>query len=131
MASFWVRVVRSPRFWFWTIVAGLMAFPLWCATAYPRGLVMAFIDHQRGHYEVVNFDIGKYGTPAELLKEKYDVEVKQRELEQAHFWEEWYVEGYNDASENLLISKHGTDIFDECTREAEEKKKPNQGPTDW
>src|SRR5262245_31023182 len=109
----------------WLIAAGigcLLAF-VWPLTAYPRGMLRAYIDHARGHFEQKTFG---YPAPwrweyARLLEEKYGVKlnaVAGCEVDYSLFE---YVEGYNAVSTSLLIDHFGHDIFEECYTLARER----------
>ena len=92
----------------------------WWLSAYPRGVIAAWIDSARGHHE-----IKVYGLPApwrseyaRLVYERYGVEINpvagcvvSQELV-------WYVDGYNSVARQRILARHGKDIFAECTKEA-------------
>src|SRR4051794_24024950 len=75
MASLPARLLRSWRAWATVLSGGLAGVLLWYLTPYPRGMLMARIDHALGHYEVkghgcVDFSTVKY---ARLLHQKYGI----------------------------------------------------------
>ncbi len=92
----------------------------WRFSAYPRGMLVAWADHARGHYEVQT-----YGYPMpwaweyrRLIQDRYGVEVHSvagcvvtEDLVQ-------YVRGYNDVSRSRIQARFGKDIFAECAEEA-------------
>jgi hypothetical protein len=95
----------------------LALLPAWYLSAYPRGMLMACIDHARGRYEVREY----YGLPgaweyqyAVLLRTTYRVELRFLSESPESGQEEWFTAGYNDASRRLLIIHHGSDIFAKC-----------------
>ena len=113
--------LNSVRTWTIAVLVGLAAYTAWYFTAYPRGMLMAYVDHARGRDEVLC-----YGLPGpcffeecQLLQERYGVNqylvagcVVSHELRS-------YADGYNSVSQRLIIEKHGKDIFKECEALAE------------
>lgn len=109
----------------------LLAVIVWWLTAYPRGMVVAWFDHARGHYE-----IKVYGFPApwsceyaRLLKLRYGIEVNAVAgcvvTEQLVH----YVAGYNAVSQPRIETRFGKDVFAECAddaRKAWEREHPNE-----
>ena len=114
---------QSRRARFLTIMVVLGLVGLWYPTAYPRGMLMAFIDHACGHYEIqtYGYPVAWYREYSSLLREKYDVQLNM--VAGCVVWPtlEWYVDGYNSVSESLLKDKYGQDIFRECSDLAREK----------
>jgi uncharacterized protein (TIGR03067 family) len=116
-------LLKSRRAWAGFAVVGLLLVVGWYVSAYPRGMLMAHLDHALGHHEMK-----VYGLPepweeayAELLRQRYGVKwnfvagcVVPEELAR-------YANGYNAVSRRLLIEKHGKDIFEECNAVAEQK----------
>jgi len=117
-------MLKSRRAWFMTVLVVLALVLVWCLMPYQRGMLMAHINHARGHYEVKviggspfpESKAEEFAKYAQLLQERYGVElnvvagcVVTDELDQ-------YVKGYNSASERLLRKKHGLDIFEECKK---------------
>src|SRR5437764_764220 len=102
-------LLRSRRGWAAAIVAGLALFPVWYFTAYPRGMLAAYIDHLRGHDEVYVSDPGLpptwEGEYPRVLKEKYGVAVKHV-AGSLPLQEEWFTTGYNTVSERLLVEQY-------------------------
>ena len=93
----------------------------WCFLAYPRGVIVAWVDYTRGHYEVQTF-----GYPApwawefrRLIQERYGVEVKAVAGCVVSPQLVWYVHGYNSVSCSRLRKKFGKDILAECVKEAQ------------
>lgn len=104
------------------IVAAVTLALGWWVSAYPRGMIAAWIDHARGHYEVQTF-----GLPApwareyrRLVKERYGVEVKAVAGCEVAENLVSYVQGYNSVSQQRILARHGKDIFAECLTEARE-----------
>jgi hypothetical protein len=102
-------------------VAALVALPVvWWASTYPRGVLMAHLDHARGHYEVQTA-----GLPApwewdfaRLLEERYGVQLNRVAGCNVPHSLRSYITGYNSVSVRLLEEKFGKDIFPECAAEA-------------
>jgi hypothetical protein len=114
------------------VLATVVFVVVWYAGSYPRGMAMAYIDHARGHYEEKTYG---YPSPtrweyARLLKERYDVKLHAVAGCMVYPHEEWYVGGYNDVSEHLLLKKHGKDIFAECAGEASRTWRAEH-PSEW
>jgi hypothetical protein len=113
---------RSRRAWGLTVAAAVA----WYVGAYPRGMLMAYIDHARGHYEIQAAGlpppwVGRY---TRLLEDRYGVRlncvagcVVTNNLM-------WYVGGYDSVSKRLLVEKHGRDIFAECASVAQQQWRP-------
>jgi len=102
------------------LVALVVAPLVWWFSAYPRGIVAAYFDLCRGHYE-----IQVYGLPPpyeqeyiSLLRERYGVDLCA--LAGCEIWPdvEWYAAGYNSVSVPAIDSHFGKDVFSECAREA-------------
>jgi uncharacterized protein (TIGR03067 family) len=116
-------LLKSRRAWAGFAGVGLLLVVAWYASAYPRGMLMAHLDHALGHHEMK-----VYGLPepweeeyAELLRQRYGVKwnfvagcVVPEELAR-------YANGYNAVSRRLLIEKHGKDIFAKCSALAEQQ----------
>jgi hypothetical protein len=103
-----------------TALAALALVVAWYLTAYHRGMLAAYLDHSRGHYEVQT-----YGFPAEwrheyarLLRERYGVELNAVAGCVVSHDLVAYVDGYNAASRRLLTARFGSDIFADCRRQA-------------
>jgi len=101
----------------------LASVVVWFAASYPRGMLMAYIDHVCGHYEEKG-----WGYPApwrheyiRLLRERYGVE--EDIVGDCMLWPttEMYAEGCNDASGPLLVRKYGKDNFAECAAVAKQE----------
>src|SRR4051812_6534597 len=101
-SSHWRRTwFGSSRAWTVGLTLGIL---LWVVMPYPRGALMAYFDHARGHYELKS-----YGLPgpwdeecAERLKEKYDVELNRVAGCEITPWLAWYAGAYSSVSERLL-----------------------------
>jgi hypothetical protein len=106
------------------VVAAVVAmFVLWYAASYPRGVLMAHLDHARGRYQVLSA-----GLPvpwaweyARLLEERYGVEMNWVAGCDVPLSLAWYIGGYNPTSRRLLKEKYGRDIFRECAAEARQR----------
>jgi hypothetical protein len=116
-------LLKSRRAWALAVVAVLLVYPMWYFTAYQRGMLMAHIDHARGHDEVQT-----YGLPvplwtvyANLLKDRYDVDLHPVAGCVVDDQLVWYVGGYNSVSCRLIEQKHGRNIFQECQALAAKK----------
>jgi hypothetical protein len=104
------------------IAIGIVSlYSLWYCTAYPRGMLAAHIDHERGRHEV---QVIGYPCPWEseydsLLRSRYGVEL--RTVAGCVVSEDlcWYVSGYNSVSRRLANERYGKDIFAECAADAE------------
>jgi uncharacterized protein (TIGR03067 family) len=116
-------LLKSRRVWVVLAVLSLLLVVGWYASAYPRGMLMARIDHARGHYKfkVYGSLIPWEKEYARLLQQRYGVAwdrvascVVSEELA-------WYAGGYNSVSQHLLLEKYGKDIFEECNAVAEQK----------
>ncbi len=60
------------------VFALFLALPVaWYFTAYPRGMLMAYIDHARGHYEEKRYGLPFFfeGDDRDQLRQKYGVTV--------------------------------------------------------
>src|SRR5258708_3831087 len=76
-------LLKSPRAWAIFAVVSLLLGAAWHMTAYPRGMLMARLDHAREHYEVKTYggpplsplDAERAAEYARLLRERYDVEL--------------------------------------------------------
>ena len=88
LGSVWSRRARLVAVW-----AGVALVVLWIPLAYPRGVLLAYLHHARGHYEL-KLDLAGGCMPSP--------------------WLVWYVDGYNSVSERLLIQKYGRNVFREC-----------------
>jgi len=110
----------SGRIRLWIIAVGLGLAHLWFPTAYPRGMLMAHLDHARSHDEVWGYGYPPPWSPTyhQLLQQKYGV-VSRTAGGCSPFppWE-WYADGYNGVSGRLLIEKYHRDIFEECADSA-------------
>jgi hypothetical protein len=99
-------------------------FVVWWAAAYPRGVLMAHLDHARGHYEVLSGGppppqwVSEYER---LLEERYGVQVNWVAGCDVPMSLRWYIHGYNPTSRRLLEEKFGKDIFAECAAEARQQ----------
>jgi hypothetical protein len=104
------------------VIVAAVSLLLWWPAAYPRGMVMACLDHACGHHEVLVYGLvkGPLFTSNRLLWERYGVETHLGGCVVTP-WEDWYAEGYNAVSRRLLIWKYGRDIFSECHGEAERR----------
>jgi hypothetical protein len=111
------RLLRSR--WFW-VSAVVFALPCWFGTAYPRGAVVARIDHARGLDVIL---AAGYPAPwsddcADLLRVRYGVKVERVAGCVIPPGLDWYIDGYNGVSERLLMQRFGKDIFAECNADA-------------
>jgi len=122
-------LLKSRRVWVVLAVVSLMLVVGWYTSASPRGMLMARIDHARGHYEVKTYggppptpdEAEMYTEYARLLRERYGVELN--DVAQCVVAEELarYANGYNAVSRRLLIEKYGRDIFKECAASAQRR----------
>ena len=104
------------------VLAAIILLPCgWWASAYPRGMVAAWIDGLRGHDEVQTFGLprGSSWEAARLLSTRYAVEtnrvagcVVSQDLV-------WYVRGYNSVARSRINARFGKDVFAECLDAAE------------
>jgi hypothetical protein len=125
-----MRLLRKPHGWLLAAFIGFALVFAWQVTAYPRGMLMAHIDHARGHYEQKSC----YPCPSRweyrrLLKEKYGVAVTSVGSCCVSESVASYADGYNAVSTPLLIDRFGRDIFTECHTLAKNKwdeENPNQ-----
>jgi hypothetical protein len=112
-------------------VVGLVALAVgWWSSAYPRGMLMAWADHARGHYEIKT-----YGLPASwdgefsrLARERYGVKVNHVAGCVVSENLVWYADGYNWVSESRLRARFGKDIFAECAADARAAAQRDHGP---
>jgi hypothetical protein len=125
-------LLKSRRAWALAIVVLLLSYPVWYFTAYQRGMLMAHIDHARGHHEVQTYGLPELWDTvyANLLKDWYDVDmypvagcVVDDQLVR-------YVGGYNAVSCRLIEQEHGRDIFQECEALAKTKWR-NEHPEEF
>ena len=106
------------------LVAGgllILAIVGWWPTAYPRGMLVAWFDQVRGHYEIQVYG----GPPApwegewrRLTLERYGIEVNPVAGCVVTSDLVWYVDGYNAVSRTRIEARFGKDIFTECADEA-------------
>jgi hypothetical protein len=105
--------------------AAVVALPvLWYASAHPRGVLVAHLDHARGRYEVLSAGYpapwsGEYSC---LLEERYGVKINRVADCVVSPWLGWYINGYNPTSRRLLEERYGKDIFRECAEEARQQR---------
>ncbi len=104
------------------LICRLVSVVAWFAGSYPRGMLMAYIDHACGHYEVKDWGlpppwIGEY---TRLLEEKYGVSYRSVGGCMVFPSVGWYADGYSSVSRPLLVRKYGKDIFAECAAAAEQ-----------
>jgi hypothetical protein len=92
----------------------------WWFSAYPRGMLVAWIDQARGHHEMQ-----VYGLPApwsheyaQLLKSGYGVEIHAVAGCVVTNQLVSFVDGYNAVSVSRIEARFGKDIFAECADEA-------------
>jgi hypothetical protein len=119
-----IRLPRTVLGWAKTIFAALALIVAWYFTAYPRGMLMACIDHARGQYEMKTYGYPFYPEREEytrLLDERYG--VKMHAVAGCVVSEDlvWFADGYNAASVPLLNARNGKDIFEECWRLARQQ----------
>lgn len=102
------------------VVALVILAAGWWFSAYPRGMIAAWADDARGHYEVKVFGLPPpwVGEFARLVRERYGVEVNPvagcivtQDLV-------WYVDGYNSISLPRIRARFAKDIFAECVADA-------------
>jgi len=108
----------------------------WLFCAWPRGAIMAHVDHIRGHAEIKTFGLpaswrGEYGR---LLQEKYNVKLNTVAGCCVTPGLVSYVGGYNQVAKWYAIRRIGKDVFQECAEQArinwEVKHRANQVPED-
>jgi hypothetical protein len=119
-----IRLPRTALGWAKAVTAVLALLVAWYFSAYPRGMLMACIDHARGHHE-----LQVYGYPfyperelyARLLGERYG--VKLHAIAGCVVSEDlvWFAAGYNAISQCLLNARYGKDIFEECWEQARQE----------
>lgn len=113
-----LRAVKSRGEWVVIVaVTGVTIFVLWELAAYPRGAVMAYIDHACGRYELktYGFPIWVWDEPyCRLLEERYGVHMDPIADCTVSPNIEWYADGYNTVSKRLFFKRHGKDVFMEC-----------------
>lgn len=122
-------LLNSPRGQLRLGCAALALFVLWFAAAYPRGVLMAHIDHARGHYDYLHMGspVAWFFDASRLLADQYGVEISPAPGVMG--WDVWYMEGYNSASRQLLTTQFGKDVIAECFSRAEQEyraKHPEQ-----
>lgn len=106
-------------------LTGLGLFVARFFSAYPYGIVAAYVDYYRGHYEMK-----KFGALPPMWVDEYEQLVKARYGVQTHRVAGcvldqdivWYVSGYNSTMLDLLKDRHGRDIFEECANEVRPEK---------
>jgi hypothetical protein len=113
-------LLKSRRAW---AVALVTVVFLWIPAAGLRGMLMAYIDHARGHREVKTLGHPPpwEGQYARLLNERYGVKLNRVAGCVVTPWLAWYVKGYNAASRGLLQGEYGPGLFEECARLAEQQ----------
>jgi len=123
------RLLRSRRTWLITAIVTLI---FWTPTAYPRGMLAAYLEYACGHYEIqtAGYPVRWYREYQALLRERYDVELNM--VAGCVVWPntEWFMEGYNSVSSPMLTHKYGKDILKECAdlaRQRWEQKHPDGG----
>ena len=107
----------------WRIVAAialLLAVVGWWYSAYPWGMIAAWVDGIRGHDK-----IKALGLPspwaweyAQLIKQRYGVEIEAVAGCVVTRDQVWYVDGYNSVARPRIVARYGKDIFAECAEEA-------------
>jgi hypothetical protein len=115
---------RKRRGWLVAAFIGFALVLVWQFTPYPRGMLMAYIDHRLGHHEKKVY--GGLAPPwvvegERLLKEKYGVTVTSVGSCCVSDSAMSYADGYNAVSVPRLIQKFGHDIFEECYTLARER----------
>jgi hypothetical protein len=122
------QLLRSRRTWAAAIVAALALAVQWYLTAYPRGMLMAYIDHARGHYKVLEqgdpYSPRAHEEYARLLEERYGVGL---EAVGEGFLADKYAGGYNQVSTYLLFRKHGKNVLSRCYNLARKKCREERG----
>jgi hypothetical protein len=109
--------MRTRRILIVAVVGCLLGGVAWYLTPYPRGMLMAYIDHTFGHYVVQ-----AYGEPpppwysdyGRLLQARYDVTLHEVADCVATHSLMRYTDGYNSVSKGLLQAHYGHDIFEQC-----------------
>ena len=120
MAWSLLSLFSSRRTWVGVVVVGIAFIVSLYLTTYHRGMIVAHLDHARGHYEVkahgyVDGATFEYGR---LLYRKYGVTPNIYGGCVVDATTSAYEAGYNSVSERLLIKKFGKNIFAECAAEA-------------
>lgn len=123
-----LSLLKSRRARILTILAGVGLVILWYLGPYPRGVVMAHVDHARGYYEIKTYggplspeESERYAKYNRLLQERYEVELEPVAGCVVTWSLVQFVDGYNSVSKQLLKEKHGRDIFEECATLAQTK----------
>jgi hypothetical protein len=96
---------KTPLLTWRRVVLGAIVFVIvWYAGSYPRGMVMAYIDHAYGHYEVKVWGLPMFFDDGHesLLREKYGVEMVRVGECSVFPTTEMYARGYNSISKPLL-----------------------------
>jgi hypothetical protein len=123
---------KSRRFWTATIMVAVIAAAVgWPAAARPRGMLMARIDHARGHYEVQvhgERSLTEVQRAEDLLLERYGVRTNSASGCLVTWESAQYAGGYNSVSRRRLVAKHGKDIFAECDSLAQAEGDAAGGP---
>ncbi len=107
------------------VLIGLGLFVAWFFSAYPHGIIAAYVDYYRGHYETK-----KFGALPPMWVDEYELLIKARYGVQTNRVAGcvvdqdivWYVSGYNSTMIDLLKEKHGRDIFEECANQVRPEK---------
>lgn len=110
---------QRPRRWR-RIVLVIGAVILWLATAYPRGMLMAYLDCSFGYYEIQThgYPIDRSGAIARLLKQRYAVTLNHAAGCTAWPTTTDYIDGYNVVSSRRMHEHFGKDVFHECALDA-------------
>ena len=111
-----LRLLGSRRTWFVAVMAVISFIVAWHVGAYRRSMLMAYLDHACGHYEVKTHGYVDESTfeYARLLYQKFGVKPNLFGGCCVDPTTADYEAGYNSVSERLLNEKHGKDIFAEC-----------------
>src|SRR5262249_25083883 len=96
---------------------------LWLLTPYPRGMLMAYVDHIRGHREVRVCGTTYPWDPEywQLAYDRYRVYFNHVASGTPSPWEHYYSEGYNSVSWPFIAKQYGYDGFQECRHLAERR----------
>jgi hypothetical protein len=113
------------------IVYALLAVLAWYISAYPRGMLVAWFDQARGHYEIqaTGLPAPWRGETARLLDARYGVKLRGVAGCVVPLDVGIYVDGYSAVSEPHMLAHFGKDVFAECSEEAR-KAYEHRNPSD-
>ena len=102
------------------VLAGFAVPAAWWFTAYPRGMIAAWLDGLRGHQEIQVFGLRRASASesARLLSARYGVETNRVAGCVVSEGLVWYVHGYNSVFKSRMDARYGRGVFSACAGDA-------------